>query len=204
MSKQNKDVYKNFKELKDKEVGNYSIEYVNSDKLIIIIAPHGGKIEFNTTEIAKLIAGNSFNYYSFIGQKNNNNRHLHITSHIFDEPKALELVGKSKIVVSIHGCKDKQEIKQGDIKIETNFGKHIFIGGLNEDLKNALEIALSKAGLSIGREKFRGKEKDNICNRGSTNKGVQFELTASFRNDGKCCGKFIEIVSRALLIKVMD
>ena len=200
MSKQNKDLYKNFEELKENEIGNYRIECGDNDNPITIIAPHGGKIEFNTTEIAKLIAGDSFNYYSFIGQKSKNNyAHLHITSSNFDEPKALELVGKSEIVVAIHGCNDDQEIKQGDTKIETNFGKHIFIGGKDEALKYELEKALSKDGLSIGREKFRGKEEDNICNRGSTNSGVQFELTKSFRNDAKCCGKFIEIVGGSLL-----
>jgi len=199
MLKQNKDLYESFKELQEKEVGNYRIECEDNDNSITVIAPHGGKIEFNTTEIAKLIAGGSFNYYSFTGQKNNNNRHLHITSYHFDEPKALELVGKSEIVVAIHGCNNDQEIKQGDTKIKTNFGKHIFIGGLNEELKDALEKALSKAGLSIGREKFAGEKENNICNRGTTNSGVQFELTKSFRNDAKCCGKFIEIVGGFLL-----
>jgi len=195
MVKQNKDVYANFKELEKNEVGNYAIECINRGSYITIISPHGGKIEFNTTEIAKLIAGDSLNYYSFIGKRRNENKKLHITSTNFDEPKALELVKKSEIVIAIHGCTDKQGKKEN----KKDYGKHIFIGGLNEKLKNTLEEALSKTGLSISRERFPGIEKDNICNRGKRSNGVQFELSASFRNDAKCCGKFIEIVGGVLL-----
>ncbi|HFQ62590.1 MAG TPA: hypothetical protein ENK39_09875 [Epsilonproteobacteria bacterium] len=193
MLKEHKDLYESFKDLQKNEVGNYTIEYLDRGSNITILAPHGGKIEFNTTEIAKLIAGDSFNYYSFIGQKNKNNRHLHITSHKFNEPIAKELVGKSKIVIAIHGCSDKQG------KNEKDYGKHIFIGGLDEELKNTLQEALLEAGLSIGREKFQGMVKDNICNVGKRSKGVQFELTKSFRGDAEYCGKFIEIVGRILL-----
>ena len=184
------DKYSNFEELERNEVGNYTIECLDRGSNITILAPHGGKIEFNTTEIAKLIAGDSFNYYSFIGQKNKNNRHLHITSHKFDEPIALELVGKSEILIAIHGCKDVQN--------GTKYGKYIFIGGLDEDRKDKLQKALSKE-LSIGIEKFPATHLENICNRGSTKKGIQFELTKSFRDDAECYDKFIEIVRGFLL-----
>ena len=61
---------------------------------VIAIAPHGGKIEVLTSEIARRIAGSDFSYYSFTGAKPDHNRDLHITSHRFDEPTAVALVAK--------------------------------------------------------------------------------------------------------------
>ena len=195
------DKYENYTDLKksEKENCDFKIEHTDIDSHITIIAPHGGKIESKTTEIAKLIAGDSYNYYSFIGQKNNNNRHLHITSHKFNEPKALELVGKSEIVIAIHGCTDKQGKKEN----KKDYGKHIFIGGLNEEIKKELEKLLKNAGFSINKDFFPGTCPKNICNRGTTGKGIQFELTKSFRNDAMCRDKFIETVRRFLLTQTI-
>ena len=185
--------YHNFKELEQHEVGNYTIDCTDRGANITIIAPHGGRIEPRTDVIAKAIAGYNLNYYGFIAERGNvKGRNMNLTSHNFDEPIALELVRKSKIVIAIHGCKDVQDKK--------NYGKHIFIGGLDKDLKDTLEKALLKAGLSINREKFAGKEKGNICNQGTRDKGVQFELTKSFRNDAALCEKFISTVSHCLKI----
>ena len=185
------DKYENFKKLQENEADNFEIECLNRSSCIALIAPHGGKIESKTTEIAKLIAGNNFNYYSFIGQKSNNNHDLHITSHKFDEPRALELVENSEIVIAIHGCKNKYSKKDDS--------KEIFIGGLHEDLIDKLHEAFKKATLPISfLSKFSGEEPNNICNKGTTGKGVQFELTRSFRDDGELCGKFIAAVSECL------
>ena len=200
------DKYKNFKELKkfEKENFDFKIECKSRRSKITIVAPHGGKIEDKTTEIAKLIAGNNFNYYSFIGQKSNNNRDLHITSHKFDEPIALELAGNSEIIIAIHGCNDEQKDKQ---RKKINYGKKIFIGGLDEDLIDKLqEEALEKDFLPICSldtctdfpSHFKGERPSNICNKGTAKKGVQFELTKSFRNDGELCGDFISAVSKCL------
>ena len=98
--------YENFKELQkyEKENCDFKIEYKSVENKIIIIAPHGGTIEPKTTEIAKLIAGDSFNYYSFIGirRKTKEKKNLHITSDKFDEPIGDELVKKLEIVITIH------------------------------------------------------------------------------------------------------
>jgi len=185
--------YSNFNKLKAKEFGNYFIECIDVDSRITIIAPHGGRIEPGTDTIAKAIACQKFNYYGFISKRGkvNGRKSMHITSTNFDEPKALELVGKSEIVVAIHGCKDEQN--------GTGYGEHIFVGGRDEALKNELIALLKKANLHVSfLEKFAGKDKKNICNRGSTQAGVQFELTRSFRDDGELCKLFIEIVSDVL------
>ena len=186
------DLYKNFQELAKNEQGNFEIECIDRGSNITIIAPHGGKIESYTTEIAKKIANNTFNYYSFIGRKNENNfKDLHITSTNFNEPKALNLVKKSEVVIAIHGCKD--------IKNYQDYGKHIFIGGRNKKLKDTLEKLLIANNFSVNRDKFPGKEPNNICNQGTTKAGIQFELTYSFREDSNLRNKFINIIKNYLL-----
>jgi phage replication-related protein YjqB (UPF0714/DUF867 family) len=73
---------------------------------VLTIAPHGGRIEPGTSEIAALIAGESYNLHRFEGRKPpGQNAVLHITSHHFDEPRALNLARKCRIVLGIHGCR---------------------------------------------------------------------------------------------------
>ena len=69
-----------------------------------IIAPHGGKIEPRTSDLARRIAGDDYNFYCFEGIKDKDNACLHITSHRFDEPGAIKLVSKSDLVVAVHAC----------------------------------------------------------------------------------------------------
>ena len=78
---------------------------VGSD--ISIIAPHGGKIEPKTSNIARMIAGRKYNCYCFEGIKAENNRTLHITRHRFDEPIAVNLITASRIVVAVHACTEQ-------------------------------------------------------------------------------------------------
>jgi phage replication-related protein YjqB (UPF0714/DUF867 family) len=68
------------------------------------MAIHGGKIEPGTSSLAKRIAGDTFNYYSFSGRKWRHNWGLHITSTAFDEPVALSFASSSAVVVTLHGC----------------------------------------------------------------------------------------------------
>jgi len=107
----------------------------------------------------------------------------------------LELIKNSKIVIAIHGCKDIQD--------SSDYGKHIFIGGLHKDL-NKLQETLANTTLSISKlPKFSGEHEKNICNRG-TEQGIQFELTKSFRDDEELCEKFIEIIQNAYKFKVRN
>ena len=90
------DRYANFKELKanEREGVDYEICKRFISSAVAIIAPHGGKIEPGTSELAEGIAGADYTYYSFKGLKNEKgaNRELHITSSNFDEPIAVGLV----------------------------------------------------------------------------------------------------------------
>ncbi len=78
--------YRNFEELKEKEVEgrDYRIRKNLKDSTVLIMAPHGGKIEPGTAEIAEAIAGHDYSFYSFEGLKADRNSNLHIESHLFD------------------------------------------------------------------------------------------------------------------------
>jgi len=167
------DTYSCFVELKNHEEQNkdYKISISDVGSGITIIAPHGGKIEPGTCDIAKKIATERFNYYCFEGIKKENNRRLHITSHNFDEPTAVKIISGSQIVVAIHAC--------------TGNERFVYLGGLDNVLKAVIAKALESRGIIVpkGHEKFKGSNPDNICNRGVHKKGVQLEITRGLRDD---------------------
>lgn len=136
---------------------------------LAIIAPHGGGIEPGTSEIARAIAGFRFSYYTFDGLRQNNNRSLHITSTSFDEPKCLRLVNNSEIVIAVHGCAGEEKV--------------IRVGGLYAELKTRLIKTLMQAGFEarLAGVPYAGTQLQNICNRGRSGKGVQFEISEGLR-----------------------
>jgi phage replication-related protein YjqB (UPF0714/DUF867 family) len=143
------------------------------DSLLLIIAPHGGKIEKGTSELANAIAGSDHSLYLFEGMMRNNNRDLHITSHNFDEPRALEMISNCHTAIGIHGRRDCRD------------SEGIYLGGLDEGFKSHIDRSLREAGYAtkIEGHKFLANCPDNICNRGQTKKGVQMELPLTLRGD---------------------
>ena len=97
--------YRSFGELSEREIEgqDYRIRTYPRDNRVLVMAPHGGKIEPGTTEIAEAIAGDDFSLYDFEGIKPDGNGVLHIESHLYDEPRALEAVRGAKIVLTVHG-----------------------------------------------------------------------------------------------------
>ncbi|HXX34920.1 MAG TPA: poly-gamma-glutamate hydrolase family protein, partial [Thermodesulfobacteriota bacterium] len=102
--------YTSFGTLADREVEgqDYRIRLDIRDPRVLIMAPHGGKIEPATTEVAEAIAGMDFSFYGFEGLKADGNGVLHIESHLFDEPRALRAVEKADIIVTVHGQLDRK------------------------------------------------------------------------------------------------
>ena len=121
-----------------------------------VIAPHGGRIEGGTSEIARLLAGDE-------------HHHLHLTSSRFDEPRCLELIAGCATVIAVHGY--------------ATDGPDVLLGGRDEDLKSRLAAALGLAGLSCQADghRFPGLDPNNVCNRGALGRGVQLEFSAAFR-----------------------
>ncbi len=141
---------------------------------VAVLAPHGGRIEGRTSEVARLIAGDDYRLYLFEGLRTTGDNFdcLHIASHRFDEPRALNLISRCDTVVAVHGYAAP--------------GPHVLLGGLNERLKRRLAQALAKIGLSCLTDghRFPGRDPRNICNRGRSGEGVQIELSEAFRKHG--------------------
>ena len=190
MTNQHKDKYSGFAELAqyERKGKDFRILVANRNSDTTILAPHGGKIESMTSEIARAVAGQEFNLYCFEGiKKNRNYETLHITSHRFDEPDCIQLLSHSQNVFAIHGC-------DGDHKT-------IYIGGRNKTMRKHLALKLQEAGLTAQENDhaFPGKEENNICNRGVTGEGTQLELTRGLRNSS-AINEFVKILRAMILL----
>ena len=170
------DRYKSFKELSQKEKKeDYKIICEERDSNTLILVPHGGNIEYGTSEIGREIANNKFSFYCFEGKKKNRNRGLHIKSTNFDEPKALELVDKSYYTLTIHGFKKK--------------GKITYVGGRDEDLREKIIDKLKESNFKAELpnnsklKEIQGIEEENICNRNKRLMGVQLEICKGLRKE---------------------
>jgi phage replication-related protein YjqB (UPF0714/DUF867 family) len=187
--------YRNYKELASREVEekDYQVRMNLRDGRILIMAPHGGKIEPGTTEIAEAIAGMDYSFYSFEGLKAERNSVLHIESHFFNEPRALKLVDKAEIVLTVHGQVDRKD-------------EFVMVGGLNTNLCSVIKRELEAAGFEIRppTRRLSGIDPMNICNRGKLKSGVQLEMSRkvrdSLRTDKNQLQLFANAVRRAIQI----
>lgn len=137
---------------------------------VAVIAPHGGRIEDGTSEIARAIAGNEFNLYLLEGTRPSMNyRALHLTSHRFDEPECLALVAACPFVIAVHGCDGRDQ--------------RVLLGGRDLLLKERLRLALLAESLQVHADghRYPALHPDNVCNRGARRCGVQLEITHPLR-----------------------
>lgn len=141
---------------------------------VAVLAPHGGRIEGRTSEIARLIAGNEHRLYLFEGLRTTGDNFdcLHLGSHFFDEPRAIGLVADCDTVIAVHGYAAS--------------GPDVLLGGLDAPLKRKIARALGAAGFTYLTDghRFPGSHPRNICNRGRTGAGVQLELSEGLRKAG--------------------
>ncbi len=187
------DKYSCFEELSAHEArgADYEVRWRRGGSGIAVLSIHGGEIEPGTSEIAEAVAGAGHSFYTFRGIKKAGNLDLHIASTAFDEPCALEIAGRSETVISIHGCRGKEEF--------------VHVGGLDSELRRCIGAKLRLGGFKArrgswsfypasagrhpvcGKDPFRmetglrGLDKHNICNRCRRGKGVQMEISQGLR-----------------------
>jgi phage replication-related protein YjqB (UPF0714/DUF867 family) len=188
--------YRSFKELADHEVEgqDYRIRIDLRDPYVLIMAPHGGKIEPMTAEIAEAIAGMDYSFYCLEGLKANGNEVLHIESHLFDEPRVLQAVEKADVVITVHGQLDQKQ-------------EFVMTGGLHTRLCLEIERQLESGGFQTRppKEGLMGTDPRNICNRGKSRQGVQLEVSRKVRDSVKSerdrLRLFAEAVRRAIRMR---
>ena len=188
------DEFRNFKHLSgvmSNGVDFKIIRRIGGPNTAVVIAPHGGKIEPGSSEIADRIADNDFGFYSFEGMRSSGNGRLHITSSHFDEPIAVAMVRRAKVVVAIHGRKD-----DGDRAT-------VYLGGLHADLSEAIGRKLEGAGFCtrLNGHKFSGTDPANICNRSNNGMGAQLEIPATLRRVLTQCGKEADLAAFSCAIR---
>ncbi|MFY0634880.1 MAG: poly-gamma-glutamate hydrolase family protein [Vannielia sp.] len=148
---------------------DYRIRSADRGTSVVILAPHGGFIEPETAEIAEAIAGRDLSFYAFEALGAGAHGDFHITSHLFDEPAALDLVGRAEFAVAIHGRKDGAD-------------DDVWLGGRAAALRDAIGRALRAAGFgAVPNTTLPGVHETNICNRTRSGEGVQLELSRSLR-----------------------
>lgn len=137
--------------------------------------------------MAKSIAGDEYSLYLFEGiRASGNYLALHLTSHRFDEPRCLELIGRCNQVVTVHGCGDEEDA--------------VLLGGRDEKLKAAISQALAAAGIELrsSGHPFPAEDAKNICNRGRSGKGVQLEVPLWLRRSASGRSSLAKAVRQAL------
>jgi phage replication-related protein YjqB (UPF0714/DUF867 family) len=168
------DEFQNFEDLSRSMSVGIDFRIVCQDKgpgNPLIIAPHGGRIESVTSDIAKIAAGEDFGFYLFEGLRSSGNGRLHITSSHFDEPTALRMAARASVIVAIHGRQDMDDAET------------VYMGGLDHSLAEAISERLNSAGFRSRTDDhpFPGKNRFNICNRGGTRAGAQLEIPHTLR-----------------------
>lgn len=158
-----------------------------TDSPFAIFAIHGGEIEFFTDELARLIASNDVNLYTFSSDSKTDR----ITSTQFDEPRALALAKHVETIISLHGQQDSDKA-------------HTMVGGLDAKQRTTMITALRSAGFTTKdpAKGLHGLHPDNICNRGSTGSGVQLEISVAQRvaliNDRKLRDAYVSAIRSIL------
>ena len=177
------DTYTSFAELtrRAREGRDFRRVVVRQRSSVAVVALHGGGIEPGTSEMARALAGHDFALYCFEGLRPSGNDELHVTSHCFDDPLCLALVEQVRTVVAVHGCAGAQ--------------RAVYAGGLDIHLKSRIIDSLQRAGFTAKTDAgdYAGRYVSNICNRGTTGRGVQLELTLGLRRamfaDLTWCGR---------------
>ena len=96
---------------------------------------------------------------------------LHIESHLFDEPRALQAVEKANIIITVHGQIDQKD-------------EFVMIGGLHDNLRLKIRQQLEAVGFQTRPPTggLMGTDPMNICNRGKRKQGVQLEISRKVRD----------------------
>ena len=167
------DRYRSYAELRENEREDidFRIFVIDRAASVAVIAPHGGKIEPGTSEIARAIAGTSYSLYCFEGLRRRPHRDLHITSTNFDEPRCQELIKTHDFIVSVHGMSGDHEA--------------IDVGGRDIELRDGICQELDQAGFAIAivtTGAHAAINEANVCNRGRRRSGAQLEITRSLRD----------------------
>lgn len=165
------DAYRSFAELSRHERSHaFAVQVVDRKTRVLVLAVHGGRIEPGSSEVATAIAAEALSVYTFEGLKASGNKSLHLTSHRFDEPRALKLVKQCDVALVVHGC--------------VGMVPTTYLGGADHIAAEMIGARLADLSFRVRRHSdpfLQGLSPQNICNRGRLNRGIQLELSQGLR-----------------------
>lgn len=139
---------------------------------ILVMAPHGGAIEFFTSEIAHQVAGNEFSLFDFAGiMPERNFANLHVTSRHYDCSIAQRLALEAAFSLAVHGCKGKDNERVTYLGGQDQLGRELVYNHLT---RSGFQVKEAPAHLS-------GIGADNIVNRNLRGMGIQLEISLAQR-----------------------
>ena len=166
------DKYCDFAELSlhEREDEDFERSYRDRESPVLVAAPHAGGIEPYTGWLAARIAREDLSLYCFRGLKQSENRDLHLTSTRFDEPIGVQAATTAQTVLAIHGEQTHEE-------------EFVMVGGLDDAMRDQIAEQLVAGGFSIRQpsSSLAGASRCNICNRGTSGRGVQLEVSRGLR-----------------------
>lgn len=195
--------YNNINELKQNEVEG--VDYrISSDfsveKDITLFSIHAGGISKGISDLMnRLIESGEYNYYLFEGLKEESNSDLRITSTVFDEEQALDIVANSPNTVALIAAQETEKI--------------IFVGGKNKLLSRLITLHLEEDGFIVKYDemvpsRIAGILNSNIVNKnkllesgfkiGGSQVSISRGLRDEFEIDKDLEDKFINSMNKAL------
>lgn len=171
--------YKDMKTLQKNETQgvDWDKKFLDKGSTVLVIAPHGGTIEPHTELIAKAIAGEEFNQFTFVGLRRKNDRSwLHVTSSDYEEDDLTSLQKKSQIAISVHGAANREGYDD----------RVTFLGGGDKAVRDLIWARLDSYGFNAfeAPNGLDGSHKKNFVNRCGVKQdiaGVQLEISRSER-----------------------
>lgn len=163
------DIYTSLEDLVRREPAtDYRVVVRDRQSRVTVVAPHGGRIEPGTSQLAETIAGESWNLFAFEGLKPRGNGALHVTSTRFSHPELELLLARSTVGVSVHGMAEP--------------GLLIEVGGLNARLVRLVsrELSLERFDVYDAPPSRSAQSPQNFINRVAGG-GIQLEVSQELR-----------------------
>ncbi len=165
------DTYRDMKELLKKEPASaYELNVKPADSSILVIAPHGGRIEPFTSAIAGGIARDEFSYFEFKGLlQRGAYATLHVSSVNYNPDELTELNRASEVTLAIHGISGTEKLT--------------YVGGRDVAGAQIMRRHLEEAGFPVesAPANYTGMDVKNFVNRNARGLGIQLEITLAQR-----------------------
>jgi phage replication-related protein YjqB (UPF0714/DUF867 family) len=187
------DQYRSFEELaaRERESVDYQIRVHARQSHIAVIAPHGGKIEPGTSELAEYIAREDFSFYAFEGIRSGNNGRLSLPLDRFEEPECAKLIGQCGLAVVIQAITGKS--------------REVKVAGGNRILREQLSGVLSAAGFEVFDDDCPVNPVE-LCNRPGP--GVRIAVSKNLRDRfvsyPRDMDRFVSCIRAVLLQAALD